>query len=72
VFFDPHLIVIEDCEVDGEVRYHAIGHTGSGPLVLTVFVDRSDDGRDIVRIISAREANHYEQRTYADQFKERN
>ena len=49
VFLDPCLVVIEDCEVGDELRYHAIGHT-----------------------VSAREGNQYEQRTYADQFKERN
>ena len=26
VFFDPFLIVVEDCEIDGEIRYQAIGH----------------------------------------------
>jgi uncharacterized DUF497 family protein len=26
VFFDPYLIVVEDCEFEGEVRYHALGH----------------------------------------------
>jgi len=31
VFSDPHLIVVEDCEFEGEVRYHALGHAASGP-----------------------------------------
>jgi uncharacterized protein len=70
VFFDPWLIVVEDCEFEGEVRYQAIGHAGSGNLLLTAFVDRSDDDREIIRIISAREADQYEQRTYANQFEE--
>ena len=70
VFFDPCLIVVEDCEFEGEMRYQAIGHTASGPLLVTVFVDRSAEGREIIRIISAREANQYEQATYADQFEE--
>jgi hypothetical protein len=72
VFFDPYLVVVEDCEVDGEIRYHALGRAGSGPLLLTVFVDRSDDDQEIIRIISAREADQYEQRTYAGQFEEGN
>jgi uncharacterized protein len=71
-FFDPYLIVVEDREVEGELRYHAIGNAGSGPLLLTVFADRSDNNREIIRIISAREADHYEQRTYASQFEEGN
>jgi len=70
VFFDPHLIVVEDCEVRGEIRYQAIGHIASGPLLVTVFVDRSDLHREIIRIISARKANQYEQATYIDQFEE--
>ena len=64
VFFDPYLIVVEDCEFEGDVRYQAIGHAGSGgSLLLTVFVDRSEDDRETIRIISAREADQYEQRT---------
>ena len=57
-------------KADGEMRYHAIGHTASGPLLLTVFVDRSADDREVIRIISAREAEKYEQRAYARQFEE--
>ena len=72
VFFDLHLIVVEDCEFEGEVRFQALGHAGMGPLLLTVFVDRSDDDREIIRIISAREADKYEQSTYASQFEEGN
>jgi uncharacterized protein len=72
IFFDPCLLVVEDCEFEGEVRYQPIGHAGSGPLLLTVFVDRSDAGREIIRIVSAREADQYEQRTYANQFEEGN
>ena len=41
--------------MDDEMRYHAIGHTAAGPLLLTVFVDRSDDKKEIIRIISAGE-----------------
>jgi|SRR5665213_2986733 len=70
VFFDPFALIVEDCEVDGETRYLAIGHTGSGPLLVAVFVDRSDEDREVIRIISAREADQYEHRAYADQFEE--
>ena len=67
------LIVVEDCEVEGEIRYHALGHIDTGlTLVLVVFVDRSDVDREVIRIISAREADQYEQRTYADQFESGN
>ena len=67
VFFDPHLIVVEDCEIDGEMRYHAIGCAGSD-LLLVVHLDRSEEGREIIHIVAARKANAYEQRAYSDQF----
>jgi uncharacterized DUF497 family protein len=47
VFFDPHLIVVEDREVDDEMRYQAIGYAGSG-LLLVVHVDRSEENREII------------------------
>jgi uncharacterized DUF497 family protein len=65
---DPCLIVIEDCEFGDEVRFRATGHTVCGPLLVAVFVDRSVEGHEIIRIISAREADKYEQSAYADQF----
>jgi uncharacterized DUF497 family protein len=67
VFFDPHLIVVEDCEGDDEMRYQAIGHAGSD-LLLVVHVDRSEDDQEIVHIVSARRATAYEQAAYSDQF----
>jgi uncharacterized DUF497 family protein len=72
VFFDPHVIVTEDCEVGSEIRYHAIGYPRSGLLLAVVFVDRSEQGREIVRIVSARKADAYEQGAYSDQFTQRN
>lgn len=69
VFDDPYLIIVEDCEDEhGELRYHAIGYAGSELLLLVVFVDRSDEEQDVIHIISARRAEEYEQRTYANQF----
>jgi hypothetical protein len=68
VFFDPNMLIIEDREVDGEIRYHAIGYSQSEVLLLVVHIDRSDEDREIIHIISARKADKYEQRTYADQF----
>jgi len=67
VFFDPHLIVVEDCEVNSEMRYHAIGYADSD-LLLVVYADRSEEEREVLHIISARKAEEYEQRTYARQF----
>ena len=68
VFRDPYPIVLEDCEVEGEIRYHALGHANAQLLLMVVFVDHSDDGREIIHIISARKAEAYEKSTYSDQF----
>lgn len=68
-FSDPHLLIVEDCEDEhGELRYHAIGRAGADILLVVVFVDRSDDGEEVIHIISARKAQAYEESTYADQF----
>jgi uncharacterized protein len=67
VFFDPHLIVVEDCEVQSEMRYHALGYAGPD-LLLVVHVDRSEADREIIHIISARKATAHEQGAYSDQF----
>jgi len=67
VFSDPYLIVIEDCEVDHEMRYQAIGYAGSD-LLLVVHVDRSEEDQEIIHIVSARKATAYEQAAYSDQF----
>ncbi len=68
VFSDPFLILVEDREVDGELRYHALGHTPAGQLLVCVFVERFEGRRHMVRIISSREADKHEQRTYSYQF----
>ena len=67
-FADPHVVLVEDCEADGEMRYHAIGYAAGELLLTVVHTDRSDEEQEIIRIISARKANNYEQSTYADQF----
>ena len=73
VFFDPNVLIVEDCEVDGEIRYHALGFTGSRDLLLiVVFVDCSTEEEEILRIVSARKGDKYEERTYARQFEEGN
>lgn len=69
VFADPYLIVVEDHEDEqGELRYRALGHAGAELLLLVVFVDRSHDGQEVIRIISAWKAGAYEKSTYTDQF----
>lgn len=69
VFADPNLIVTENyCfEDEGEQRYLAIGMTRNLVLVVVVFVDRSVPEVEIIHIVSAREAEDYEQSIYEDQ-----
>ena len=56
--------------MEGEQRWHAIGSVLELPAVLlVVHVYREDkpNGEEIIRIISAREANERERRVYLDQ-----
>jgi uncharacterized protein len=68
VFDDPNVILMYDRLTDGEQRWHAIGAV-SAALLLVVHVYREDDtnGEEIIRIISAREANQRERRIYFQQ-----
>jgi uncharacterized protein len=67
VFDDPGVILRSDRTVEGEQRWHAIGAV-SAALLLVVHVYREDvDGEEIIRIISAREANQRERRIYIQQ-----
>jgi uncharacterized DUF497 family protein len=66
VFDDPNQIVLENYlfSEEGEQRYQIIGLT-NGLLVLSVvFVDRSDEQNEVIRIINARKANAYEIELY--------
>jgi len=68
VFNDPKIVLAKDRIVEGEQRWHAIGAV-SGALLLVVHTYREDDdnGEEIIRIISAREANQRERRIYIQQ-----
>ena len=68
VFSDPFHLVVENHFVEGEQRYMAIGMIDGLALVATVYVDRSEPGVAVIRIISARKAVAYEQSAYEDQF----
>jgi hypothetical protein len=60
--------LLRDRIVDGEKRRQAIGAVSTA-LLLVVHVYREDDvnGEEIIRIISAREANQRERRIYSQQ-----
>jgi uncharacterized DUF497 family protein len=60
VFNDPGTIFRKDRIVDGEQRWHAIG-------VVHVYRKENEDGEEIIRIVSAREASKCERRIYIQQ-----
>lgn len=68
VFNDPDVAFMKDRIVDGEQRWHAIGAV-SEAVLLVVHGYREDDvnGEEVIRIISAREANQRERRIYIQQ-----
>jgi uncharacterized DUF497 family protein len=64
VFDDPYLLLEEDRNDDGEDRILAIGFSGH-LLVLTVsHTVRYENGKEVIRIISARKADKHERRRY--------
>ena len=69
VFNDPDAIFRKDRVIVGEQRWHAIGIAG-GAVLLVVHVyamESENDEEEIIRIISAREANQRERRIYFEQ-----
>lgn len=70
VFNDPQIILAKERIVEGEERWHVIGAV-AGAVILVVHTYREeDDGEEIIRIISAREANQRERRIYIQQTSE--
>lgn len=69
VFHDSHAIFRKDRAVAGEQRWHVIGiATGAVLLVVHVYrMENEHDKNEIIRIISAREANKRERRIYIQQ-----
>ena len=68
VFDDLNVMFMEDGVVEGEQRWFALGVV-SRALLIVVHVYREDDvnGEEVIRIISAREANQRERRIYIQQ-----
>ena len=68
VFDDPKMLLMHDRIIEGERRWHAIGAV-SAAVLLVVHAYREDgvNGEEIIRIISAREANQRERRIYIQQ-----
>jgi len=72
VFNDPNTIFRKDRVVAGEQRWHAIGMaTGAVLVVVHVYrMENEHDKEEIIRIVSAREANKRERRVYIQQANE--
>jgi uncharacterized DUF497 family protein len=68
VFFDPLHLILFDRVVDGEERWHAIGHA-PGSTLLVVVHTLLDEREQVIRIISARRATSYEQGEYKDGYR---
>src|SRR5712691_2625764 len=71
VFDDPNHVVGDNyfIESSGEQRFQMIGMTRKLVLLLVVFVDRTEPGVEVIHLISARKAVHYEESIYNDQFR---
>jgi uncharacterized DUF497 family protein len=68
VFADPHLMLRKDRVVDGEQRWHCLGAVHKAVLlVVHLYREENQNGEEIIRIISAREADPRERRVYLEQ-----
>jgi uncharacterized protein len=67
VFDDPHVVFRKDRIVDGEQRWHSIGAAQSAIAGCPRISKENENGEEIIRIISAREANQRECRIYIHQ-----
>jgi uncharacterized protein len=66
VFGDPNMVLMEDrVDEEGEQRWHALGMVGGRFLLVVHVYMETENGEEIVRIISAREANKREGRVYS-------
>jgi len=65
VFLDPWFVMEEDWAEDGEVRWRTIGEVDGEALLLVIHLLADDEeGIELVRIISARDATREERRRY--------
>ena len=67
VFDDPTMVVVKDRIVEGEQRWQAIGAVSEAVLIVAHTYREDENGEEIIRIISAREANQHERRIYIQQ-----
>jgi len=65
LFADPNLMLRKDRVVDGEQRWHGIGAVRKAELL--VHREENSNDEEIIRIVSAREADPRERRIYLEQ-----
>ncbi len=68
VFDDSFYLTTTDCDIEGELRLHAIGRVKSQTLVVVAFIDETADENIHFHIIMARKAEASEEFFYAQQF----
>ena len=65
VFEDPFHLSIQDRHIDGEERWQTLGLVHGVVVLLVAHTYRVDDnGKEVIRIISARKATTHEKRCY--------
>jgi uncharacterized DUF497 family protein len=64
VFADPFALVDQDRVEGAELRWQTLGLVGGLVLLLVAHTVRTEDGDEIIRIISARRANRKERQIY--------
>ena len=62
-----NVLVKDRIDDEGEQRWHAVGLVGDLPLLVVHVYRGTQNGEEIVRIISARKARHSESRGYFGQ-----
>ena len=68
IFADPNLVLRKDRVVEGEQRWHGIGAIRQAVLfVVHTYLEERPNGEEVIRIISAREADQRERRIYLEQ-----
>jgi uncharacterized DUF497 family protein len=68
IFFDPDALEWEDlAHSDREIRLKRLGLSIGGRILIVVYaIRRNPDGKEAIRIISARQASRKERRAYAE------
>jgi uncharacterized protein len=68
VFADPWLMLRKDRVIGDEQRWHGIGAVRNAVLlVVHVYCEENPNGEEVIRIVSAREADPRERRIYLEQ-----